>query len=191
MIKAIIFDCFGVLIQDPFDVMLSELDEKDPERARRVIRIIESATVGRIGVRQSQVQIASLFGVSQEEYVSKLRMGRAKNVGLLKYAEHLRRSYKTGILSNVAKDGLADLFTEEELDRCFDIVLTSGGIGYAKPNARAYEITANELGLKLDECLMIDDREDYCVAARNAGMQSIKYTTFVQMKRELSDLLKL
>lgn len=190
MIKAIIFDCFGVLIESPFDVMLNELDIKDSERANKILKIINTPAASKIDVQQSRIQIASLFGMSLNEYSSRLRSGQTKNTVILEYIAELRGDYKIGILSNMARDGVFEFFTKDELDKYFDCVFTSGAIGYSKPNMRAYEIAAEKLGVTVNECIMIDDREDYCEAATNAGMKAVRYTTFMQMKRALESALE-
>ena len=48
---------------------------------------------------------------------------------------------------------------------------------------------ADRLDVRLVECVMIDDREDYCVGARGVGMQAIQYKSFGQMQRELQQVL--
>jgi HAD superfamily hydrolase (TIGR01509 family) len=80
-------------------------------------------------------------------------------------------------------------FQLSELADLFDVVVASGDIGYAKPEAAAYEITADRLGVRLDECVFVDDREPYCEAARGVGMQAIVYRDFAQFQAELQAML--
>ena len=61
--------------------------------------------------------------------------------------------------------------------------------GYMKPDAEIYEYTANQLGVRFDECLFTDDREEYCEAARAVGMQAIHYQSFNLFKAELEKIL--
>lgn len=191
MIKAIVFDCFGVLVVDALGAILDQLKEEDPERADKIIEIIDSVIVNKIMIKDSQTQVAALLGMSREAYVDKLRTGETKNTKLLAYIEQLRVTHKTGMLSNVSKNGLAERFTPEELTKHFDAVVASGDIGHAKPHARAYEIAAEQLGVRLDECVMVDDRDEYCEGAQRVGMQIVKYVTFSQMKQDLEKLLLL
>ncbi len=93
------------------------------------------------------------------------------------------------MLSNVSGGSLDRRFSAEEFDRCFDAVVASGEIGYAKPDIEAYQITAARLGVEPAECIFIDDREHYCAGARQAGMQAIQYVTFVQLQRELDAIM--
>jgi len=70
------------------------------------------------------------------------------------------------------------------------VVVASADIGFAKPEAEAYQITADRLGVRYDECVMIDDREDYCQGAIAAGMHAILYKSLVQLQRDLDRVLQ-
>lgn len=189
MVKAIIFDYYGVLLEDALNATISDVAEYDPDRAQRIAEIIENTSTTRIGVQYAQTQIANLLEISPEEYAHRLRSGQVKNMRLLEYIKELRRTYKIGILTNMAKDELPGIFTPAELEECFDEIVLSGDTGFAKPQIEAYQIAADTLGLQPEECLMIDDLEVCCKGAQQAGMQAITYVYFDQMKRELAALI--
>lgn len=190
MIKAIIFDCFGVLISDALEAIVSELRDKQPEMAQEIVATINAASKGQITRQESSDKVASLLGIATDEYISRIKNGEVKNQQLLDYIAALRKDYKTALLSNISIGGLTLRFSPEELDKYFDAVVASGEIGYAKPEAQAYEITADRLGLRLNECVFIDDREDYCQGAITVGMQAILYKDFGNMEVELVELLR-
>lgn len=189
MIKAIVFDCFGVLVVDAFNVMIKDLKVRQPELAQQIIHIINDVVEGKIEPRQSSVQISELLGLSVEEYTNKLESGQVKNSELLDYILTLKKEYKIGVLSNVGKGGIAKLFSEDEINTYFDVALGSGDIGYAKPNIYAYEAIADSLCVELSSCVMVDDYGVYCEAAAASGMKAIKYVSVDQLKTDLSKLL--
>lgn len=189
MIKAIIFDCFGVLITDALEAIVTKLRETEPEKASQIVATIVAANRGVIPSEISRATIAGLLGITVDEYSSRLRSEEVKNQPLLDYIAGLRPKYKTAILSNTSSKGLTARFTDEELTTHFDVVIASGQIGYAKPEAQAYEIAAGALRVRLDECVMIDDREEYCAGARGVGMQTILYADLAQAKQELQQIL--
>ncbi len=51
-------------------------------------------------------------------------------------------------------------------------------------------IAAERLGVLPSECVFTDDKPDFCEAARQAGMQAIVYTDFVQFTDDLKALLR-
>ncbi len=75
------------------------------------------------------------------------------------------------------------------LEEHFDDIVESAKIGFAKPEARAYEIAAERLGMRLDDCLFIDDRPNYIEGAMHVGMQTILYEDFDKFRVKLEKLL--
>lgn len=185
MIKAIIFDCFGVVVSDALEVICAKLRIDDPVTASAVRDLVHAGNHGFMTPRQSSGRIAQLLGITYEQYRQQIADGEIKDLELLAYIKALRSKYKTALLSNIGTGSLARRFDTGELDTYFDVVVASGDIGYAKPEAEAYEITADRLGVRLDECVFTDDREGYCEAARGVGMSTIWYKNFSQFKQEL------
>jgi len=109
---------------------------------------------------------------------------------LLDYIEELLKTYKTAVLSNASRGRLKEIIGAEEVARCFDVIVESGSLGFAKPDPEIYEYTADQLGVRFDECVFTDDKEEYCQAARAVGMQTITYQSFDQFKTELEKLLQ-
>lgn len=188
MIKAIIFDCFGVLINDAFEAIVNEFRLTHPKEADEIVRLVSLAGKGLIDAQVARSAEAKLLGLTSDEYINKIRTGEVKNLQLLEYIKELKKNYKVGLLSNVLKGGLEVRFTPDELS-IFDTVVASSDVGFAKPEAQAYEITASRLGVRLEECIMIDDREDYCLGATGVGMKAIQYQSFDQMKADLEAII--
>ena len=189
MIKAIIFDCFGVIITDALEHIINELKLKEPNKAEQIVEVVRKANAGILEPMESRLAIAGILGLSYDDYSNNIREEEKRNGQILEHIESLRNKYKIALLSNVMKGGLKLRFSQEELNRYFDVVVESGEIGYAKPQAQAYEITADKLGLRLNECIIIDDREDYCEGALGVGMPAIHYLDFEEYKTEINGYL--
>lgn len=185
MIKAIVFDCFGVVISDALEALSANLRETDPAAADQVSELIRSSNRGLVDPAESSRQVAAIFGMSYEQYRATIAAGEVKNVELMRYIVDLRRSYKTALLSNIGAGSLARRFTDQELAQLFDTVVASGDIGFIKPDAEAYRITAARLGVTPEECVFIDDRQPYCDGACSVGMQAICYQNFAQFRGAL------
>lgn len=186
MIKAVIFDCFGVVRPDNLLATYRHFGG-DPEADAEFIHdTIQAANRGLIP--SSRGVFAKYFGISEQEWMERITSGEPNDQELLAFIRSLRPKYKTGMLTNVGKGRVNELLKPEEL-ASFDEIVASGDIGFAKPEHEAYEIVADRLGVRLDECIFTDDREDYCDGARTAGMQAILYKNFVQFRRDLATLL--
>lgn len=190
MIKAIIFDCFGVLVTDSLDAIINSNDLSEIQRDE-IKSYVTAANKGSISVAEYRSEVANILNMEHKDLNSAIKNGEIKDENLLEYIRELKKEYKIGLLSNVTSlDSLKSRFAENELEDNFDVVVASGQIGYAKPEAEAYEITADKLGVSLGECVMIDDREEYVNAAVGIGMKGIVYTGMNDLKKELKDILK-
>lgn len=186
MIKAIIFDCFGVLRPDVLHAAYQKFGGDLAADADFIADTLYASHTGRIS--SSASIFAKQLGIPVQDWLQAITVD-GNDQQLLDYISELRNKYKIGVLSNVGKDGLLHYFTQAELDEHFDIVVVSGEIGYAKPEAEAFEITAERLGVRADECVFTDDQTDYCEGARGVGMHSIWYKNFAQFRTELEALL--
>jgi HAD superfamily hydrolase (TIGR01509 family) len=189
MIKAIIFDCFGVLLTDALQVICDELRARNPAAADQIRDLVRLSNRGVIDPEISSRQVADILGTTYDAYRQQIQEGEVKNTRLLAYVGDLHQAYKTALLSNIGKGSLLRRFSEGELAQLFDAVVASGEVGYAKPESEIYEITAERLGVRLEECVFTDDREEYCEGARGVGMQAIYFQDFEQFKRDLEALL--
>jgi HAD superfamily hydrolase (TIGR01509 family) len=188
MIKAVIFDCFGVIRPDRFISAYREMGG-DPEADRQFIE--ENVRAANMGLIPNSRQVmADRLNISVERWLHALDHGTGVDLQLLDYVEQLRKTYKTAVLSNASRGRLKEIIGEADVDRCFDAIVESGSLGFAKPDPEIYEYTADQLGVRFDECLFTDDNEDYCQAARAVGMQAIAYTSFDQFKTDLELLLQ-
>lgn len=187
MIKAIIFDCFGVVRVDATNNAYAKLGgypNRDEEFIRDIIFRVNSGQIS-----NGAALIAQRLGTSEEQWRNTVKASSDIDQAVLDYAKSLRQKYKTAMLSNIGAGGLERWFEPGELEKYFDVVVGSGDIGFAKPEHQAYEIVAERLGVRLDECVMIDDRLEFCEGARAVGMQAILYQDFVGFKTELEALL--
>ncbi len=190
MIKAIIFDCFGVLIGRGFHATY-RIAGGDPERDNDFIKdMLDRANLGQISEDAFHEAITARLGMSLDAYHQVVANAEQQNLELLDYIVQLRKTYKTAILSNVNRGVLEYRFSQEQLQKCFNVIVASGEVGIVKPDPAIYHLAADKLGVEPEACIFIDDHEQYCRAARDVGMQAILYKDFPQVKTELEQLLQ-
>ncbi len=188
MIKAIIFDCFGVLTSSRWKEFWSSLPVSEQQGARELNRQYDA---GQITKEEFLSRIQNLTAHSPEE-VEFVLFGHKelKNTQLIEYIRTLKNKYKLSILSNVATEWIkAELLNEQE-QALFDDMVFSFEVGMTKPDARIFELAARRLKVSTNECVFIDDIDHYCQAARAVGMQAILYQNFAQMQADLKALLR-
>jgi HAD superfamily hydrolase (TIGR01509 family) len=187
MIKAIIFDCFGVVFTDDFAQVYEHFGGNAEQDKEYIADVYFRAAKGTI--THGADEFAAHLGVSVEEWDEYYAKIRDFDYELLAYIKNIRTSHKVSILSNISKRGLGHYMDYSVLDDYFDDIVESAKIGYAKPEARAYEVAAERLGVRLDECLFIDDRESYVEGATHVGMRAVLYKDVESLKKEVNKIL--
>ncbi len=76
-----------------------------------------------------------------------------------------------------------------EIDELFETIIDSGFVGTRKPEPEIYAIVLERLGVPGDECVFIDDFEDNCIAAAEAGMHPVHFRDADQAIPEVRALL--
>lgn len=189
MVKAVIFDCFGVLTTDswgPFRRKHFGHDQVLMEEMSDTFRMVDA------GLLSYEDFIAKISDASNID-AKTVRGMLDKNIAdeqLFDFVKAaLKPRYKIGMLSNAGDNWLGQLFTQEQI-ALFDAVALSYETGFVKPDARAYHALCDRLGVAPEECIFIDDQQGYCIAAEKQGMQAIWYRSFQQFKPEIESLLE-
>lgn len=187
MIKAIIFDCFGVLTTD----LLMEFTSTLPANVMSgVHELIHKRSSGQLSRDKFVNELSFLTNHSKHEINKVTTPGGVKNIKLLKLIEDLKNNkYKIGLLSNVGSDWVKKEFLTDIEQKLFDDILLSYEVNLIKPDPLIFKLAAERLDVKTNECVLIDDIESYCLAAKKEGMQTITYKTFENTKQELESIL--
>lgn len=185
MIKAIIFDCFGVLTEDGWKVFCDQyMNEANSEELRYVNH---QADISAVSYEEFLETVCKITGADKAAAHSLITTTHHPNTPLFELAKGLkRRNYKLGIISNVG-DTL-DNFLPKELLTLFDAVTLSYQLHTTKPQPRIYRAHLQALGVLAEEAVFFDDRESNCEGARAIGMQSFLYVDTEQFKLDLQSL---
>ncbi|HSW37608.1 MAG TPA: HAD-IA family hydrolase [Candidatus Saccharimonadales bacterium] len=186
MVKAIIFDCFGVLTTDTWKEFTGTLPQSQKAAATTLNHAYDSGAISKPEFLQA---VQDLTG-KQPRYVDDMLDNETiKNSELLAYIKELGKSYKIALLSNVATNWIREHFLTAEEQAMFHTMVFSFEIGATKPDTRMFQAVAERLGVEVEECVIVDDVERYCTAAEDLGMRAICYQDFSQMKTELEKML--
>lgn len=189
MIKAIIFDCFGVLTTDRWREFTATLP--DGQR-RKAGELNQAYCSGSLSDPEFVKAMADLTGASDQQVRAIINNDgeeAAKNTELLKFIATLKPAYKIGLLSNVATSWVRDDFLTPEEQALFDSFTFSYETGLAKPDPRMFKLAAERLGVSLSSCVLVDDVERYCSVAQELGMQAVLYQNFSQAKTDIKKVL--
>ena len=110
------------------------------------------------------------------------------NQEVLDLVDRLRASgYKVGLLSNNTHEKAA-MMREKGLEKHFDVFDISAETGLVKPEKEAFQHLSNELGVRLEELVFIDDSEKSLSTAKECGFTPILFESYEQLVCELTKL---
>ncbi len=187
MIKALVFDCFGVFYTDPVFAYMRD-PQTPPQKSEALHVLDEQAARGTLSKDGFVIQSAELLNVPTAEADQRFFHSDDRNEKLVELVRELRATYKVAMLSNIGGDMMDGFFTPEERENLFDTVVLSGDVKMAKPDKAIFELVCQRLGVELDEAIMIDDMQSTCDIAKTYGMQSVCYKDFEQCKDGLNVL---
>ena len=188
MIKAVIFDFFGVLALRGSESFRKTHFQQDKQKFGKAQELNDEYNRGIIGYDDFIGGLAQLGEVGREE-VLEFTENYQPNAELLDYIKNeLKPKYKIGIISNAGEDWVMKILGQG-YQKLFDDIVLSYKISSIKPEAEIYGISAHNLGVKFEECVFIDDILRYCQGAEQVGMNSIWYQNFDEFKAELAKLL--
>jgi putative hydrolase of the HAD superfamily len=195
MIKAILFDMFGVLsCQGDGLTGTAEIRKNYPGHDNEIHELFRAGDLGEIDEHEFARRFARIVGISAaaaEKYLEGLRFSEVANRPLLDIITHLRHAgYKTGVISNTRQGRFDAVFPPDVARRYFDSVTLSFELGFAKPEARIYECALKSLGATADEAIFVDDHIANIRGAEAVGMKGILYRDIADFARRLETMLK-
>ncbi|MGW5419748.1 HAD-IA family hydrolase [Streptomyces sp. NPDC003943] len=142
----------------------------DPEG----IRLTEELERGTLTQTRWNEAAGRLLGIPPDNLMGRIFADLRPETTVIAAAAAARRAgTKVGILSNSV--GLApwNLYDGYELERLYDAVVLSEAHGTRKPEPEMYRLVLEELGLRAEECVFVDDTEQYLPAAADLGFATV------------------
>ncbi len=184
MIKAVIFDYFGVICSDEYWKLVKE----DKNIQGGFHELSNAVNKGEVRWEAFIDKVATKTGKDPQE-IQNLYDSEQLNPEILALVAKLRKTYKTGLLSNAHYEFLEPVIAKTHLNELFDTIVISSEVGMIKPQPEIYQYIVKQLGVKPSETVHIDDIVRHVEGAKRAGLQAILYKNFKQMKSELQEIL--
>lgn len=193
MIKAVIFDWGGVLIDNPVPGIITycakTLGTSGTEFWNAVRNFEEPFMKGEISEGAFWEGVCSELNVqkpvARSLWGDAFRKAYSPKKEVFSMVSSLRKKgYKTGFLSNTEAPAM-EYFHEQGYDM-FDALVFSCAEGTMKPEKRIYELMLKRIGLRSRETVFIDDREVYITGAKKVGINTILFKRADQVKEELA-----
>jgi putative hydrolase of the HAD superfamily len=199
-IKAIVFDCGGVLLANGDLAAYYEWGRRlglTPEDLRERLWKGEPwtlAEVGQISDTEFWRRIGAQFEIHDPAEVARMReefwQTWVVDEKVLALAERARLKYRVAMLSN-STDALEELLEQRYgVAERFDPILNSARLGLAKPDPAIYQEMLRRLELKAGEVVFIDDRAENVTAAAALGIHVAWFVNATELERQLEPYLR-
>lgn len=180
MIKAVIFDFFGVICSDSYwQFVKSDVDQNSSFKD-----LAEDVNTGEIDWREFVAQVASATGKPVDEVKQMYKMERV-DPRMVALVDRLHKKYKTALLTNAHHDFIDGFLSKNHLESLFDEVIVSSRLGVTKPNPTIFDYALEKIGVKAEEAVYIDDLEVHASSAKSVGMNSIVFEGYTELITEL------
>lgn len=195
--KAVIFDMDGVIIDsepihsrvklDTFAHFGLPFAEEDlVHYMGRTSRVIFEDTLRKFG--RTDITAADMAAYKHDHYLEVLESGEIEPV--TGSVEFIQRLHAAGIplalatSSNVrAMNAVLDSFG---IRKYFTSILSGGELPESKPHPAIYLISAERLGVKPEDCMVVEDTTNGIRAAKAAGMYCVAYRNPNSGEQDLS-----
>lgn len=171
--KAIVFDMFGVIAKDPDGGLLPFIHAYFPDLTREDVyapwrKMNEGELDSLVFWRMLGFQNPE---AAENAYIDSIEIEK----GFFKAADYLSTKYYLALLSNDVAVWSRKLREKHGLNRYFNAIVVSGDHGHKKPERRVFELLFEELGLKGEDCLFVEDRPHNLLAARAQAMHAVMF----------------
>jgi epoxide hydrolase-like predicted phosphatase len=197
-IKAVIWDIGGVInrTEDPTprDQLATDLGVTRDDLNYLVFESPEGtrAQLGELSVEALWKYVRDELGLTSNIYPDlreRFFGGDILDYQIVDFIRSLRPGYITAVLSNAWDDLREVLNNQWKIADAFDKIIISGEEGVKKPDRRIYEIALDQVGVKPEEVLFVDDFVENIQGARALGITGIQFQNPGQAVGEIKSLL--
>lgn len=204
MIKAIIFDMDGVLIEAKdwhyqalnqalrlfgYEISYEEhLTTFDGLSTRQKLNILSEKNNLSRGLHK-------LINELKQLYTAKIVYANCKPLFIHEYALSKLKAegYKLALASNSIRNSIDMMMEKAHLTHYFDAIFSNEDVVNPKPNPEIYQKAIHSLGFHPEECLIVEDNEKGIEAATKAGsylliVKEVTDVTYSRIKQRIHDI---
>jgi len=187
MIKAVLFDCFGVIFSPAFPLWVEKNARREEERDK-LLALAGRFDSGDLRLGEFQSEVGKLVGRTSDEVGREIAAESHIDQDVVGLIKRLKQRYRIGILSNIGADVLTNLIERNGLAEFFDVVIASSTLRLVKPNPNLFDYALQQLGFSCHEVVFVDDTDRNVEEAKRHGIESILFHSATQVESDLQKL---
>ena len=189
-VEAVVFDFGGVFTTSPFAALMAaaEAQALDPMTMVGVMfgpydqdtdHPWHQLERGEITLDDATAEIVSLAAAEGVDNFQPMEMlmalgGSGVRTEVVDFCRSVKsRGFRTGLLTNNAREFEEFWVPLLPLDELFDDVIDSSAVGLRKPDPRIYELSLDRLGVAAPAAVFVDDAPGNVLGAQAVGMRGV------------------
>ncbi|SDE99213.1 haloacid dehalogenase superfamily, subfamily IA, variant 3 with third motif having DD or ED/haloacid dehalogenase superfamily, subfamily IA, variant 1 with third motif having Dx(3-4)D or Dx(3-4)E [Pricia antarctica] len=186
MITAIIFDMNGVITDDEDCHELATQKAFDQVDIAITPEIYRKYCLGRPDITAFEELMAEfqikgkttedLISVKTSFYLELIKDNLKIYPGVVGLIRRLHNNYTLALTTSSTCNEVETVMTQLDIGGLFKTIVTAEDVKNGKPDPEPYLLTAEKLGVKSEDCLVIEDSENGVKSAKSAGMKCIAIT---------------
>ncbi|MEK6874488.1 MAG: HAD family phosphatase [Nanoarchaeota archaeon] len=204
-IKIIIMDFGGVLATDAPNVFLEELAIKEDLDIEELVAVwrepFAKLLLGEISEDEFWLQFIDCIGIEKDidelikDYKAQIRSYIVWDKALLSYLKELREikpsaKLRVVLVSNNVKEWIDDFTKKHNLLTYLEKTYFSFDMHLKKPDQEFFSRICLDLGVKPEECILVDNNQGTIQAAAKLGFKTHQYTDLDTFKRCIDETLQ-
>jgi putative hydrolase of the HAD superfamily len=188
MIKALIFDCLGVVLTEYNSSWIARhLSPEDVQKLEQSA-LYPKNDLNQISDQELYLGLSKLANQSPKSTETEIKSFVAPVAGMPELIKSYHKNYQTALLSN-ASSSLRDKLDQFNLQPLFDHFIISGEVGVRKPDPAIFRLALSRLAIEPAEAVFIDDRPENLAAAAALGIKPILFFSAAELQSDLKKLL--
>ena len=202
-IKAVIFDMDGVLI-DAKEWHYEALNRALGLFGYTITRYDHLVTYDGLPTRKKlemlsreqnlPVELHSFINEMKQRYTMEIVHSKCKPVFNKEYAMSRLKAdgYKIGVASNSVRNSIVTMMDMSDLSKYIDVIVSNQDVKEGKPNPEIYLKAIDGVGVKPEECLVVEDNINGIKAGQAAGayvmqVETVNDVTYDNIMRSIRD----
>lgn len=206
MIKAVVFDMDGVLIEAKewhydalnqalrlFGLEISRADHLTTFDGLPTRRKLEMLTV----TEGLPVELHGFINALKQAYTMEIVNARCRPTFIHEYAlaKLKARGLKLAVASNSVRNSVTSMMERSRLDRYLDIQLSNEDVSKAKPDPEIYIKAMEKLGVTPEQTLILEDNDHGIKAARASGahvlvVKTVEDVNLANIDRRIAEIVE-
>lgn len=194
MIKAILFDLHGVLFTNSTKTFIEKLAARTGLPKEKIISVFDEGIgvdyrEGRVSRDEFWHHVGQSLKIENVDRLEKEWMNEYRLIeGTRDLIFKLMKKYRIFYLSDNFQAKIDWLHSRHQFLDWFEGGLSSHEVGVRKPDLKMYEKAIEQINLKPEEILFVDDKDINLPPAQKLGMQTILFTTPEDLETRLKNL---